>query len=379
MDSRSHLTRFGIFYAALYAAVAVHYPLFPVYLKLREFSPSRIGLLVGAVEIAGMTGPLLVSPWADRRGTFRAIMAVLLLAAAGSLALLARFSLFPLVLAASFSYGLTLKTVLPLSDALAGRALADASGNYGKVRLWGTVSFIVVSLMLPLTGLTDTAPGLMRLFLIALAVLIPILAVAPAASGGRTTARVSAEASDRLPSGFYAFLALGFLGNIGLGIYQSFGPLFFAQLFGPSRVSLLFALSGLVEIPVMALGGRMFLRLGHRKMLMAAWTAMTLRLLVMAFLPIRIPVLLGQTTHALCYGFFFLAGIDWVNRTVPAGLRALGMGLFMAVCFSAAQFLGGVAGGFLLEFGGFSLLFGLASIAPAAAAVLLLLNPKVKP
>jgi hypothetical protein len=121
---------------------------------------------------------------------------------------------------------------------------------------------------------------------------------------------------------------VGFLGNIGFSLYRSFGSLYFAEIVGVHRVSGMFVAAAIAELPILYFGGRFLMRLGHRRMLIIAQLSILLRLSLLAFLPYALPVLLSQLTHAFCYGFYLIAGVDWVNRTIGPKKRALGMGMF---------------------------------------------------
>lgn len=371
MDSASRLVRFGIIYAALFGAVAVIYPFIPIYFKLRGFSPSQIGLLLGAIEVSGIIAPFLVSRLADHSGRFRTVIAVSIFSAGLSLFFLNSLSAFPAMLAGAMVLGLFMKPVVSLTDALTGRSLSNTSKNYGRVRVWGTVSFIAVSLFLQFSGIFETggAQRLFRAMLIALGLQLSAVPIVPGVPSHREedNGKDGLEGNSRLPKAFLPFLMVCFVGNIGYAVYQSFGGLYISEIAGVSWVSGLFALAAFSEIPAMLFGGRIIGKIGHKRMLSIALLAGILRLSVLALFPLLLPVALSQLTHGLTFGFFLITVVDWVNRYVPAGKRALGMGLFMSISFSGSLLIGSSLGGFLLESGGFSMLFGTAVFFPSAA------------
>ena len=436
MDSRGRILRFGVFYAVLYGAVAVIYPFIPIYFHLRGFSPSRIGLLLGAVEISGMLAPLLVSEAADRGGHFRGVLGALSALAAFSVVLMDRAAAPAGIFAASVALGFFLRPIPPLTDALTGRVLADSARNYGRVRVWGTFSFILLSLILQITGVLGNG-GSRRLaaaFVLALGAVFLTLPGVPGTSAhqalpdpssrprslsglglgtnfcpfyllrrwqnthlahaklrfcrlasgteGETRSLRHQKSSDKpqirqtpnrpgpsrrspIPGDFFVFLAFCFFGNLGFAAYRSFGSLYFSELFGLPAVSGLMALASASEIPAMIFGGRLLGRFGHRKIFAAALAAIILRLLVLSGASRILPIALSQLTHAFTYGFFLIAGVDWVNRRVPEDRRALGMSLFSATSFGASILAAGIVGGFLVEHGGFSRLFSAAALVTA--------------
>lgn len=375
MDSRGRILRFGVFYAVLYGAVAVIYPFIPIYFHLRGFSPSRIGLLLGAVEISGMLAPLLVSEAADRGGHFRGVLGALSALAAFSVVLMDRAAAPAGIFAASVALGFFLRPIPALTDALTGRVLADSAKNYGRVRVWGTFSFILLSLILQITGVLGNG-GSRRLaaaFILALGAVFLTLPGVPGTSthqalpdpSNRPNRRPGPSRRSPIPGDFFVFLAFCFFGNLGFAAYRSFGSLYFSELFGLPAVSGLMALASASEIPAMIFGGRLLGRFGHRKIFAAALAAIILRLLVLSGASRILPIALSQLTHAFTYGFFLIAGVDWVNRRVPEDRRALGMSLFSTTSFGASILAAGIVGGFLVEHGGFSRLFSAAALVTA--------------
>jgi len=376
MDPSSRLFRLSLLYGSIFGAFAVVFPFLPIYMDMRGLPPSRIGILLGIVEAAGVAAPLLISRVADRTGRYRLLMTLAGLAAGLSFLLFHRWEPFWALAAAAAAFGLFYKPIAPLADALSGRALADSSRNYGRVRAWGTVSFIVVSLALQSTGLLEGASVRRLSTAILIALMLPV-AVMPAAPEVRRSSPSDSprdEPAGRpkgFPGAYTTFLAVGFLGNIGFGVFRSFGSLYFNDLVGTRAVSGMYTLAALSEIPVLVFGGLFLKRLGHRRMLTVSLAAMAVRSLVLAGLPHVLPAALSQLTHAFTFGFYLIVGVDWVNRVVPEGRRALGMGLFMALSHGAAQLVGSVLGGFLLEAGGFGLMFGTATVFPLAAMAVL--------
>jgi predicted MFS family arabinose efflux permease len=53
------------------------------------------------------------------------------------------------------------------------------------------------------------------------------------------------------------------------------------------------------------------------------------------------------------------------------------MGMFMAISYSGSQFIGSIVGGFLLETGGFGLLFGSGILFPAAGLIWIMADPRI--
>ncbi len=377
MSELNRRVRVGLLYGLIFGTVALVLPFFPIYLSLLGLSPSRIGLVLSVLEIAALAAPFILPRFADRSGYFRMVMLVMILGAALSFLLIGKAGSFAGILAASMMLGFFYKPLMALADAYSGRVLADPSTEYGRVRVWGTVSFLCVSLASQVIGfLYEASPRrFISVFLIsmgALAAVIPLIPGVPAHTDDSPSG--AAGGLRVLPGGFFSLLGLTFLGNMGLAVYNAFGSLYFSQQFTFPEVSGLMALAALPEIPVMLASGRFLKSLGHRKMLAGALAASVLRMAVLAAFPHRWPMALTQLSHGVVFVFFLVSCLDWLNKTVPARNRAFGIGLFMAVSLGAAQLVGSALGGVLLEFGGFSVLFMAAGLCPLAGLIWLFLD-----
>src|ERR1700723_3500694 len=134
--------RFLVLYATMFAAFGVASPFLPALLHERGLGPSEIGAVLAAgTAVRLITGPV-ISRLAERFGTHKQTLAVLLAMAAViafGYGLPAGFAVFLLVSVADAS---TLAPIVPIADAM---ALAAAPGRfqYGWVRGGASAAFVV--------------------------------------------------------------------------------------------------------------------------------------------------------------------------------------------------------------------------------------------
>ena len=134
--------RFLLLYGTMFAAFGVASPFLPALLHERGLGPSEIGAVLAAgTAIRLITGPV-ISRLADRFGTHKQILAVLLAMAAViafGYDLPAGFAIFLIV---SVAHASTLAPIVPIADAM---TLAAAPGRfqYGWVRGGASAAFVV--------------------------------------------------------------------------------------------------------------------------------------------------------------------------------------------------------------------------------------------
>ena len=227
--------RLGAFYGAVFAFIGVQLPFWPVWLKGQGLDPAALGLVLSAPVWLRLFMPL-VAPWVDRSGLRRqAIVAGMWL----SVAALATFGLvsgfWPLLLV-SIWLGLAFGPLVPLADNLTMLHVYAWNLDYGRIRLWGSVTFILANLAAGAL-LGDFAVDVILFLLLALAVIGGLIALAlpaapgaPAAAAGAAAPRPDVTASRplhgllRQPL-FLLFMAAGALGVASHAMLYAFGSL----------------------------------------------------------------------------------------------------------------------------------------------------------
>lgn len=135
-------------YAALFVAPGFYLPFFPVFLASLGFSPEAIGIAIGIPMGVRLLANPVAGILSDRWGRPRRFLAVLGLGAAFAFALMAAFpgmgAVLLLVALATLFWG----PAFPLTDAFGVRLARERGVDYGRARLWGSVSFIGANLAL---------------------------------------------------------------------------------------------------------------------------------------------------------------------------------------------------------------------------------------
>jgi PPP family 3-phenylpropionic acid transporter len=378
MPVRRILLAGWVSYTLFFSGYAVMTPYLQLYLGARGFPPSRIGLLLGCFELAGIAGPILVTLLADRLQRYRRFIALSLLGSLAFFLLLQATrsfaAAFPLVIGLGFCY----RSAIPLADALFGRILPDPTRQYGFVRVAGSVGFIVTSLAIQLTGWVSGASSSSILVAFTVLTVPAALAVAaippvPRISGARAGAvarDVPLSASDRAPAiappsrigagfdaRFWAVIGVLFLARFGIAAHYSFFSLFLRDTFAFANVSAIWAVGAAAEVPMILLSGRLIARFGIRGTLTAAVAAVTVRLALYGLFPVLGVVLPAQLLHALTFGMLHTTSVAYVNTKIGASRRGLGMAVYSALSLGLASFIASGAGGYLVEAAGYRTLF----------------------
>ena len=138
----SFALRLSAYYAALFIIYGIHVPYFPVWLDWRGLSAQEIAAITGAPFFIRLVVAPTFAMLADSSGAHRGMVvafswAGLLLALVVSQAP----PFWPLFLVA-VPFALAVSTVMPLTETIALCGVRTAGLDYGRMRLWGSLSFI---------------------------------------------------------------------------------------------------------------------------------------------------------------------------------------------------------------------------------------------
>ena len=338
--------RLSAFYGAVFAFVGAHMPFWPVWLQARGLSPAEIGLALSAgMWVRIFAGPL-VTDRAERFGRRRGLVAL-----AGAAALVfAGFAVvreFWAILALSAVFSLFWAAIMPLGEALTLGHVYARKLDYGRIRLWGSLAFIVTAM---LGGRVLTQWGVDGVFLLLLGCLgLAVLAAAALPGDAAPSSRPKGSAAGllRRPA-FLLLLAASALIQSSHALIYGFGALEWRRLgIGDDAIGWLWAEGVIAEVLLFAVSNRAVARFGVVGLLLLASAAGALRWTAMAFEPGLAVLLLLQPLHAFTFGATYLAAMHFLARAAPpdrlgaaqAMHAAFGVGLTMA----AATSLSGLA------------------------------------
>ncbi|MCB1492824.1 MAG: MFS transporter, partial [Rhodobiaceae bacterium] len=142
----SFSVRLSLFFAAIFLVIGVAMPYLPVWLESRGLSGAEIGVVVAVPMVMRVVFTPLMAVAAGRFATLsRAIAIFALLGTIPILAIHQASGFSAIVLAIGLS-ALFWNPVLPLTEALALAGVRRGSASYGRMRLWGSGSFIAANL-----------------------------------------------------------------------------------------------------------------------------------------------------------------------------------------------------------------------------------------
>ncbi|PTU31104.1 MFS transporter [Stenotrophobium rhamnosiphilum] len=344
--------RLASFYLFYYATVGAFMPYWSPYLAARGFSPVQMGIAYALMGLMRTVVPLAWGWYTDHYG---GRMKLIRIASLAALTLFLIIPFMPSVLwigAVMMGYTVFWHALLPQFEAVTLSHLSARGGDYSRVRLWGSVGFIITVLglgvLLDRTGIL-WLPWLVGIFWLGMALSTWTVPEPPPIHLDQTE-RPSIWTALKNPVAL-ALLFACFCSQLSYAPYYNFFTLFLERHnYAHSYIGLLWALGVVAEIGMFMVAARFIGNLGARKVMLIALAATVLRWAATAGAVDSIGVLLiAQMAHALSFGAYHAVAMHYVQRLFPGALQGRGQAVYNAVAYGAGGSIGSIASGYLWE------------------------------
>jgi PPP family 3-phenylpropionic acid transporter len=362
--------RLALFYAAYFAAVGIYLPFWPVWLESRGLGSTEIGYVLAAAFWPRVVTNLLIPSISDRLGERRRPMILLTAATLGGLILFAVARDFWPLLLLSLLTGTSWATILPLGEALALGEAKRRDLDYGRVRLWGSLAFILTAIGVG-EWLERAGPPIilwsvaaMVAWLLAACVLLP-----PGEFEGRAAAAADLRRLVRKPE-FLAFVAAAGLLQASHAVYYGFATLHWrAAGHGELVIGLLWAEGVVAEVALFAWAAALLRRFPPIRLLALAGALTVTRWAVSALSTDLVVLVPAQALHAASFGAVHLAAMHYLRDRTPPELHASAQGFYAALGTALPFGLLTPVAGWLYGIGGGLAFWAMAAIALVGTAL----------
>jgi len=338
------------------------------------FSGGQIGMILGlAGSIGAIASPFIAGQIADRYFSTERILAFLVTTGAIVKWVTASQTDYQSWLVLSIIYSVLYMPTLALSNSISFAHIDDQENDFPKIRVWGTIGWIVASWAFPMIWLqTDLQLQWMPPFIV-----------------GAEIPNVTSRLADALKFssiisisyGAFCFLLphtppkrdavekLAFKKAFDLFQYSSFTILVVASLAvsiihqiyflqtGPflshigipdSQIGPAMTIGQFAEILAMAYLGFFLKRLGFKKVITIGIAAYFFRYAIFGntMLPVWI-IVVSQVFHGFCYAFFFATAYIYVDKLADQDVRHSAQTVFGIIILGGGPVIGGWLSGYL--------------------------------
>jgi PPP family 3-phenylpropionic acid transporter len=343
--------RLSGFYFFYFASLGALIPYWGLYLKSLGFSVVEIGELVAIIMATKIIAPNIWGWIADHSGNRMRIVRFACLLATLSFAgvFLARGYWMLALVMALFSF--FWNAALPQFEATTLNHLGDDTHHYSKIRLWGSIGFVVAVSVLG--GVFEkTGTGLLPAVLVALfaGIWLASLLVPEHISQHPVVDHTPLRQVLKSPV-VISFLLASFLIQVSHGPYYAFYSLYLSgHGYSETAIGQLWAWGVVAEIAVFLKMHAWLPRFGARRLLLVATLLTALRWVLIALFVEQLWMLaLAQTLHAASFGVFHAVAIYLTHRLFTGRHQGRGQALYSSVSFGAGGAFGSLIAGYLWQ------------------------------
>lgn len=326
----------GIWYFLFIGALGALAPYLAICLQNAGASGMATGIVLAIIPVGLLLGSPLGTLLADRTGKPVWVLRLCIgISAAATLGLL---------LAPDWRFMAPAAALLALARAPAG-AITDniavqmtSGGNYGRVRLWGSVGFVLACWGVGWSlDRWPTSPILTCLVLLCLLLIATEMLQTRGIEREQSKASISTLLAHPQLAALYS---VAIVHSATVAFYDRFFALHITSIGLPSKVAAnALALGVSVEVGVMAAAPFLLRRVGAMKLILLGVAAGIPRWWLCGVVEDGTTLTLVQALHGLSFGAWWIGGIALVADQAPDGLKNSAQGLFLAAGHGIGQLL----------------------------------------
>jgi MFS transporter, PPP family, 3-phenylpropionic acid transporter len=363
--------RGAVFYASYWGVFGLVEPFMNVYFMQLGLTNTQIGLLSSLSPLAILTVAPFIASFADRHRKRTITLAIAILGVSIALLLLQFPKDFKSLLPFMALYALCLSPNNSISDGLLARMANNYRLDYGKMRLWGSISFAITAIGM---GAVYQQIGYGSIFLIGGVLILPVTIVSLLLEEPEkdTSPPEFIKTLGKVDWGLVFMVAATFL--IGAAQFLSF---IFRGIYmdslggGEFLIGLAVGVSALTEFPTMHYASKIMRKLNGTTTLLASYALLSAGIMGFAFTDDPWVLVIMSGIKGLGFGLFAVATVVIIDRHAPADKVATYQSITYAMAWGLAPLITGVFGGSVYDLYGGKTVFLVAGILPVLAGIVL--------
>ncbi|WP_456379967.1 MFS transporter [Thiolapillus sp.] len=355
--------RLSAFYFFYFAALGTLMPYWGLYLQSLGFDPFAIGSLMAILMATKIIAPNIWGWLGDHLGH-----RMLIVRLASLVALLAFLAMpgatgFAEIALIMILFSFFWNASLPQFEAVTFNYLGKAVERYSRLRLWGSVGFIVTVVLVGyLVDRHGTGVILIALLTVFACILLSSLLVKDKPGIISTEVQPSILLVLKSPR-VMAFFAAVFLMQMSHGPYYAFYSIYLQDFgYSKSSIGVLWGIGVLAEVLLFVFMHRLMHHYSATLILLVSLVLAALRWMLIGYFPDVLGMLiLSQLLHAASFGSFHAAAIHMVHGYFRGRHQGRGQALYSSLSFGAGGAVGTFTSGFLWEQWGAAFAYTMAS------------------
>lgn len=334
--------RLSGFYFFYFATLGTLVPYWGLYLQSIGFGAVEIGNLMALLMLSRIVAPNIWGWLADHRQQRMAVVrwaAFLSIVSFTGVFLGTSFWWLAMVM---ILFSFFWNASLPQLEAATMNHYAGSDGGYGRVRLWGSIGFILAVIILGyVLDQVDTWWLLPVLLLLVTGIWIYSLLI-PESELKENDEHLVPLLKILLRPEVFAFLFVCFLMQASHGPYYTFYSIYLdAYGYSKSTIGMLWALGVICEIGVFLLMHRLQKYISLRNVLITSIGLAAIRWTIIGYYPdVLVLLIIAQILHAATFGAYHATAIEMVHGFFRGRHQIRGQAIYGSVSFGVGGALG---------------------------------------
>ena len=328
------------------------------------FSGTQVGLIYSLLPLATILSPFIAGQAADRYFASEKLIALLQLTGGAVLLYIASITDYAVMIWAMLFYSLLYAPTLALTNSIAMINMENTEKDFGVIRVWGTIGWIVAGLSLAFwrsladgqqtTVLVGDTLVLAGIFSIVMGVLSFGLPHTPPQKEGSSPWAFLDALKMLKSTNMFIFFIIAFIVATELQFYYVLtAPFLTSDQIGipDTKISGVMILAQLAEIIVMAfLLPRFLPKYGIRRVMLMGILAWPIRYAIFAIGGPTWLVVASLTLHGFCYVFFFTAAFIYIDEVAPDDIRHSAQSLITLILLGFGNYFGSIFSGWVQSY-----------------------------
>ncbi|NMH59532.1 MFS transporter [Alteromonas sp. MYP5] len=333
-------------YLLYFGQLGVLVPYLGIFLDGRGYSSEQIGELFAIITLARIVGPSLWATIADKSGKTLGVLQLGCVLTVISFATIFWQNTF-WGLALSFGMMMMFWTaVLPQLEVITMQSVKSAGSNYGTIRLWGSIGFILltVSVGQALDFFTTDVPIYASMITLTALMISTLFLSQPDKLNASEEQRGDFFKVVKHPA-FVIFIISATLLQVSFGTYYGFFTLYLRDLgYSGQQTGLLIALGVVAEVVIFIYAQKLLNRYSVGSLLAVCGVLTALRWYALGGWGSSDIVVIGsQLLHAFSFGLTHAASVHFIHHHLPAHFHSRGQAIYIGIAFG----LGGASGNYV--------------------------------
>jgi PPP family 3-phenylpropionic acid transporter len=323
--------RLGLLYFSMFSFIGIHMPFWPVWLKSKGISPSGIAVLTALAFALKIVFTPIVSSIVDVSGKKREAIVVLAFGLfAGCMLFFLTDSFLAIFLLTTAAFACW-SPIMSLAESLTTVNAKRHGLDYGKIRLWGSIAFMIIAMSSGKLLEQFGEPVLLWSICGAACLLFVSACILPKTNFEAPKAKKAGTSVFFKHKWFVYFLLATTLIQGSHAAYYTFGTIHWRSVgLSDQMIGILWGSSMAVEIAFFAFGRPILNRLGPINVIALGGVAAALRWFAVGVTGNFWLLLAAQCLHALSFGASHFAAIRIISENVDDSLSATGQGAYSA-------------------------------------------------